>query len=57
VERWRAAAMGREGATCNGEGEGRPSVGKGGGLPRKGKKGATTRVFLWENRNDASEDF
>jgi hypothetical protein len=57
VERWRAAAMGREGATCNGEGEGRPSVGKGGWLPRKGKKGATTRVFLWENRNDASEDF
>jgi hypothetical protein len=57
VERWRAAAMGREGATSNGEGEGRPSVGKGGLLPRKGKKGATTRVFLWENRNDASEDF
>jgi hypothetical protein len=57
VERWRAAAMGREGATSKGEGEGRPSVGKGGWLPRKGKKGATTRVFLWENRNDASEDF
>jgi hypothetical protein len=21
------------------------------------KRGATTRVFLWENRNDASDDF
>jgi hypothetical protein len=31
---------------------------KGGGWrPRKGKRGATTRVVLWENRNDASDDF
>jgi hypothetical protein len=46
VERWRAAAMGGEGAASKGEGEGRPSVGKGGVVAKKGEKGgAATRVF------------
>jgi hypothetical protein len=57
VERWRAAAMGGEWETSKGEGEGSQVWGKGGWRPRKGKRGATARVFLWENRNDATDDF
>jgi hypothetical protein len=50
--------MGRRGVGQQGEGEGRPSVGKrGGGGQERGKGGAATRVFLWENRNDALDDF
>jgi hypothetical protein len=48
----------------NGEERGRPRKGRGGATkkgggewrPRKGNGGAP-RVFLWEKRNDASDDF
>jgi hypothetical protein len=38
-------------------GEGSASKGKGRGDQVWGKGGAATRVFLWENRNDALDDF
>jgi hypothetical protein len=50
--------MGGEGRPAKGKGEGRPSVGERGVAAKKGKKGgrATTRVSLWEKRNDARDD-
>jgi hypothetical protein len=50
--------MGGEGGQPRGKGEGRPSVEGRGVAAKKGQKGerATTRVSLWEKRNDATDD-
>jgi hypothetical protein len=53
---------GGEGAARKGGGEGRPSKGEGEWRARKGEnranqRGRPPRVFLWEKRNDASDDF
>jgi hypothetical protein len=50
--------MGGEGGQPRGEGKGRPSVGGRKGGDQEGAKGekATTRVSLWEKRNDATDD-
>jgi hypothetical protein len=63
MKRWRG------GGRLPWEASGRPVKGKGraakcgergppgGSRPRTGKRGATTSFFLWENRNDASDNF
>jgi hypothetical protein len=51
--------MGGEGGQPRGEGKGRPCVwGEKEGGDQEGQKGerATTRVSLWEKRNDATDD-
>jgi hypothetical protein len=59
-KRWRGGGqlpLEERGRPAKGKGMGSQVWGKGGGGQDRGKRGATTRVFLWENRNDASDDF
>jgi hypothetical protein len=57
VERWRATAMGGEGAASKGGRGGVAKCGARGVAAKKGERGGGNRVFLGENRNDVSDDF